>query len=148
MAERTFIMIKPDHVELADIILAELDALARRVMTVRVESVPLEIVEEHYAVHRGRPFFGYMTASFAEKPVVLAVYEGDDVINTLRAAIGPTDPAKAPPDTIRGKYGRDSLESAIAEGRPCSNVIHRSDSPGEAEREISVWRQYLDTLTQ
>lgn len=57
--------------------------------------------------------------------------------------IGSTDPSKAHPNTLRARYSRDSLESAIAEQRPLSNVIHRSDSQAEAEREIAVWTEYL-----
>jgi nucleoside-diphosphate kinase len=143
MVEQTLVLIKPDHVDLADIILAELDSHARRVRTARVESIPLEVVEDHYAVHRGRSYFGYMTASFAGRRTVVAVYEGEGVIQLFRELIGPTDPAKAPKNTIRGKYSGDSLERATAEKRPCRNVIHRSDSPEEFVRELAVWKEYL-----
>ncbi len=145
MPEKTLIMIKPDHVDLADMILSELDKWdAKRIRTARVESVPQEVIEAHYAPHVGKSFFGYMTQSFIGRPVVIAVYEGDGVIGRLAVVIGPTDPAKAPANTIRGKYSNDSLDAAIKEGRPVKNVIHRSDSAEEAAREIEVWKQYLD----
>ena len=143
MSERTFIIIKPDHVKLADTILAELDSLAAREHTARVEVVPRDIIEAHYTVHRERPFYQYLVDSFVGKSVVLGVYAGLDVVRKVMDACGPTDPAKAPSNTIRGKYSTDSLERAIAEGRPVRNVIHRSDSVVEAEREIDVWKSYL-----
>jgi nucleoside-diphosphate kinase len=143
MAERTFIMIKPDHFGLADRILGELDRHALRVQTAEVAEVPRDVIEEHYAVHRDRSFFGYMTSSFVGRSVVIAVYEGEHVIERFIELIGPTDPSKAHPGTIRGEYGNDSLERALAEKRPCSNVIHRSDSPQEFEREFGVWKEYL-----
>ena len=75
--------------------------------------------------------------------MVIAVYRAERVIQRIIDACGPTDPAQAPFDTIRGKYSTDSLNRAIAEGRPVRNVIHRSDSIAEAELEIEVWKAYL-----
>jgi nucleoside-diphosphate kinase len=143
MAEQTLVFIKPDHVGLAEKILGELDAHAKRVSTTQIPVLPLDLIQEHYAVHRKRPWFDYFTRALAGRPVVLAVYEGDGVIQKMRDVIGPTDPAKASPETIRGKYSSDSLEQALDEDRPCRNVIHASDSPGEAERELAVWKQYI-----
>lgn len=128
---------------MAAVILEELDKCGRRLITRRVKAVPKEIIESHYSVHQGKPFFDYMTSSFIGKEVVVAVYQNDDVIRKLREAAGPTDPAKAPKETIRGKYSNDSLERAITEKRPVRNVVHCSDSPAEAEREIGVWARYL-----
>jgi nucleoside-diphosphate kinase len=143
MIERTFIMVKPDHYDLADLILKDLDMHGNRVQTARVESVPREVIEEHYAAHRGKYYFGYMTDSFVGRPVVLAVYEGEGIIKKMMDAVGPTDPAKAEGNTIRRKYCNDSLDAAIAEKRPCKNAVHRSDSPKEAERELAVWAEFL-----
>jgi nucleoside-diphosphate kinase len=141
--ERTLIIIKPEHVHLADEILNELDRYGERVKTVHLEAVPLEIIERHYAIHKGQVFYPWLITQFAGKPVVLAVYEGVDIIRKMSGAIGPTDPAKAPKDTIRGRYGDDSMERSMAEKRATRNVIHRSATPEEAEKEIAVWRRYL-----
>jgi len=141
--EKTLVMIKPDHADSAVEILGELDNYGRRLITRRVEAVPQEVIEAHYSVHKGKSFFDYMTKYFAGKDVVIAVYQGEGVIEKLREAAGPTDPAKASKETIRGKYSNDSLEQAINEGRPVRNVVHCSDSPAEAEREIGVWQKYL-----
>ena len=143
MVERALVLIKPDHVEFADEILRELDNHGSRAATSRVFSVPGNVIRAHYSPHNGKPFFGYMTGSFIGKPVVLAVYKGEGIIQKLIDVIGPTDPSKASEDTIRGKYSKDSLEKAIAEGRPVRNVVHRSDSVEEAERELRVWMDYL-----
>jgi nucleoside-diphosphate kinase len=143
MTEQTLVFIKPDHVGLAEKILGELDAHAKRVRTAEIPTLPLDVIQAHYSVHRERPWFDYFTRALADRPVVLAVYEGEGVIQRIREAIGPTDPAKAPPETIRAKYSNDSLEQALNEDRPCRNVIHASDSPSEAEREMAVWKQYL-----
>ncbi len=143
MSERTFIIIKPDHVELADAILTELDHLAARKHTARVDVVPRDVIESHYAPHREKSFYQYLVDSFVGKPVVIAVYQGEQAIQRVMDACGHTDPARASSDTIRGKYSIDSLEQAITEQRPVRNVIHRSDSMAEAEREIEVWKVYL-----
>lgn len=76
---------------------------------------------------------------------MIAVYSGEDVVRRFIELIGPTDPAKAPKCTIRGKHCTDSLDRALAEGRPLQNGVHRSDSEQEASREIRVWYFYLGT---
>lgn len=80
MPERTFIMIKPDHAHFADEILRELDQYGDRTKTAAVSAVPQEIIEEHYALHRGKNFYSYMIASYVGKKVVIAVYEGDNIV--------------------------------------------------------------------
>jgi len=144
MLERTLTLIKPDHIDRTDEILAELDQDGKRIATVTVDSVPREVIEDHYVPHKNKPFFGYMTDSFVGRPVIIALYEGEGVIQKFIDLIGPTDPSQAADHTIRGKYSNDSLEKAIAEQRPVQNVIHRSDSHEEAQREIEVWEHYLN----
>lgn len=147
MAERTFILIKPDHVALADKILSEMDGkledIAERKATAHIPAVPRAVIEEHYAVHHGKPFYQYLVDSFVGNSVVASVYAGVGVVQRVIDLCGPTDPAQAAANTIRGRYSADSLEKAIAEHRPVCNVIHRSDSAAEAEREIAVWNDYL-----
>ena len=136
-------MVKPSHVGLADRILKELERFGARIHTRHIESVPRNVIQEHYAEHKEKSFFGYMTESFVGKAIVIAVYEGEGVVQKCSDAIGATDPAKATADSIRARYSRDSLMQAINEKRPVQNAIHRSDSSKEAEREINVWKQYL-----
>ena len=141
--EKILIIIKPDHVHLADIILNELDSYGKRVKTARVNAVPRELVEQHYSVHKGKIFYEWVVDSFAGRPVVIAVYEGRNIIQKFSEVIGPTDPVKASKESIRGKYSTDSQAVAVAEKRALSNVIHRSDSVNEAEREMKIWERFL-----
>lgn len=143
--QNTFVMIKPDHYDIADRILEGLDLwpTLERTTTAKVEAVPRQVIEAHYSPHEGKPFFPHLVNMFTGRPAALAVYEGEGVIARVRELAGPTDPAKAPSSTIRGKHSKDSLEQAIREGRACQNVIHCSDSPEEAEREIQVWSEFL-----
>jgi len=142
MTEKTFVMIKPDHVYQSEEIFADLDNFGERVQTA-VVTVSKELIEEHYSVHRDKPFFKYMTEAFVGKQVTVAIYRGNEMIKTIMYLCGPTDPSKAPSNTIRGKYSTDSLEAATLETRPCRNVIHRSDSTEEFAREFNVWKDYF-----
>ena len=144
MGEKTFILIKPDHIHVAEEILNHLDKHGSRILSGKVDSVSKEVIEEHYAVHKEKHFFNHMTRSFIGKPVVLAVYEGENIIQKFIEIIGPTEPCKAPAHTLRGKYSDDSIEKAEAEKRTVMNVVHRSDSQEEADREIKVWKEHFD----
>ena len=143
MAEKTLIMIKPDHVQVAYRILDELDDYGTRGRCTRIDSVPLDVIARHYVVHQGKSFYDRLIDSFVGRAVVVAIYEGDDIVRKMLDKCGATDPLKAAADTIRKKYSTDSLEKAISEGRTVKNVIHRSDSVAEAHREIEVWKRYL-----
>ena len=141
MIEQSLTFIKPKHINLAEKILHEVDDelynYGTRIKTVKVNSIPREIIANHYAPHKGKFFFDYMVDYFENN-------EGEGIIEKLKKFVGPTDPVKASKRTIRGKYGTDSLDKANAEGRPTQNVIHRSDSVEEAYREINVWKSYFD----
>lgn len=143
MTQQTLIFIKPDAVDRAEEIFSLLDQHGTRVQTVALDSTPREDMEAHYAPHREKFFFDYVVGEFVGQPLVLALYEGEDVIEKMKTAIGPTDPAKAPDDTIRGKFSDDSLDTAVSEKRGVRNAIHRSDSPEEFAREWGVWKKYF-----
>lgn len=81
---------------------------------------------------------------FTGKPVIIAIYEGEGIVQEIRRRVGNTDPSKADPASIRARYSDDSFEKAAAEGRIVRNVLHASDSPEEAWREISAWRKYFN----
>ena len=146
MNERTFVMIKPDSVDDAESILEELDGVGNRISTSKVESLERTLMEEHYSCYVGEPHFRPVVEYFTGQTVVVAVYEGDGIIQKIRNLIGATDPAKAQPSTIRARYSDDSAERARQEGRPhlIRNVIHASDSPSQAKIEIDVWRTILN----
>lgn len=146
MKQRTFVMIKPDHFLLAYDIFRELDQHGNRINVAHVNKVPQKLIEDHYIPHKGKSFYKYMTRSFVNRSIWIAIYEGNNIIQKLIDIIGPTDPSKAPQNTIRGRFSEDTLQTAIDEQRPVKNVIHRSDSVEEAKREIQVWQEYLGNI--
>ncbi|MBT3349305.1 hypothetical protein HN954_04445 [bacterium] len=143
MTQKTLIFIKPDAVDRADEIFKILDRFGAREKTVRIDSTPRDVMENHYSPHRDKFFFEYVVGEFVDQPIVLALYTGDDVISKMKTVIGVTDPAMAGTETIRGQFSDDSLEIAVAEKRGVRNAIHRSDSPEEFEREFAVWKKYF-----
>lgn len=147
MAERTFVMIKPTSIEHSGEIFDRLNMIlgpkVERTHYAEIEEVPLSVIQEHYVEHKERDFYGYMTEWYEGQKVAIAVFEGEDIVQRMRDICGPTDPAEAPRNTLRGYYGTDSLKEAYAERRPVENVIHASDSAGSAEYEIGVWENYL-----
>ena len=130
-AERTLILIKPDAVEraLAGEILARIERRGFTVRAGKLLRVGRELGEEHYAEHREKPFFGELVDFITSAPTWALVVEGEGAIATLRKTIGATNPAEADPGTIRGD---------LATAMP-NNLVHGSDSPESAEREIALW---------
>ena len=129
--ERTLILIKPDAVErsLAGEIL---DRIERRGFTVvggKLVRVDAELGKEHYAEHAEKPFFAELVGFITSAPTWALVVEGEGAIATMRRTIGATNPAEAAPGTIRGDF---------ATSMP-NNLVHGSDSPESAQREISLW---------
>ena len=143
MTEKSFILIKPDHVANANDIFAMMDALGEREITHRVEHTPREVMENHYSPHKEKYFFDYVVDAFVGRPVVICVYSGENIIEKIKDITGVTDPKECGPETIRGKFSDDSLEESIEQKRCCRNVIHRSDCQEEALREIDVWKAFL-----
>ena len=129
--ERTLILIKPDATEraLAGEILARIERRGFTVVAGKLLRVDRELGSEHYAEHSEKPFFGELVKFIVSAPTWALVVEGEGAIATMRKTIGATDPAQADPGTIRGDY---------ATSMP-NNLIHGSDSPESAQREISLW---------
>lgn len=129
--ERTFIAIKPDGVQRALVgeILQRFERRGYKLAGLKLIQVSQELAEKHYAEHRERPFFPGLVSFITSSPVVGMVLEGKGVVATARTMMGTTNPLNAPLGTIRGDYGIDI-------GR---NIIHGSDSPESAEREIALW---------
>ena len=130
-AERTLILIKPDAVQrrLAGEILARIEKRGFVVRAGKLLHVSRALGEEHYGEHREKPFFGELVEFITSAPTWALVVEGEGAIATMRATIGATDPANAAPGTIRG-----DLASSMPD-----NLVHGSDSPESAEREIALW---------
>jgi len=129
--ERSLILIKPDAVRrrLAAEILGRIEARGFEIRAGKLLVVDRELAEEHYAEHREKPFFGELVEFITSGPTWALAVEGDGAIATLRRTIGATNPAEADPGTIRGD---------LAMSMP-DNLVHGSDSPESAERELALW---------
>ncbi len=129
--ERTLILIKPDALErkLAGDILSRFERRGLEMRAVRLVGVDRELAERHYTEHREKPFFGELVEFITSGPTLALVLEGEGAVAVTRATIGATNPAQAAPGTIRG-----DLALAMPD-----NLVHGSDSPESAEREITLW---------
>ena len=129
--ERTFLMIKPDGVQrnLVGTIIQRLESKGFQLVGIKMMAVSRELAEEHYGEHKERPFFGGLVDFITSGPVVAMVWEGKGVVASSRMLVGQTNPLDSAPGSIRGDYGIDI-------GR---NIIHGSDAPETAEREIALW---------
>jgi nucleoside-diphosphate kinase len=131
MQERTLILIKPDGMQrgLASEVLGRLERRGLRIVGIRMLHVDEELARRHYAEHEGKPFFPGLVAYITSSPIIAAVLEGTSAIEVVRKTMGKTNPAEAEPGTIRGDLGLEL-------GR---NLIHGSDSPDSAMREIGLF---------
>lgn len=129
--ERTFLAIKPDGVQrkLISEIIGRFETKGFTLVGLKFMNVSRELAEQHYGVHKERPFFGSLVEFITSGPVVAMVWEGDGVIAAARKVIGATNPLTAEPGTIRGDLGANI-------GR---NLIHGSDAPETAQSEIALW---------
>ena len=129
--ERTLVLIKPDAVGrgLAGEILARFERRGLAIRDARLVQVDRELAEEHYAEHAEKPFFGELVAFITSAPTLALALEGEGAIATVRRTMGATNPADSEPGSIRGD---------LALSMP-DNLVHGSDSPESAEREIALW---------
>ncbi|MHA6251098.1 nucleoside-diphosphate kinase [Oceanobacillus sp. CAU 1775] len=129
--EKTFLMVKPDGVQrnLIGEIVQRFEKKGYKLAGAKLMSISNELAEQHYGEHKERPFFGELVDFITSGPVFAMVWEGEDVIATARNMMGKTNPSEAAPSTIRGDFG-------ITVGK---NIIHGSDSPESAEREIALF---------
>src|SRR3954452_11881861 len=130
-AERSLVLVKPDGVArgLVGQVIARLEAKGLRLVAAELRTLSTEVAEEHYAEHRERPFFGSLVEFITGGPLLAVVAEGPRAIEAFRALAGATDPVKAAPGTIRGDF---ALEVQ-------NNIVHGSDSPESAEREVKLF---------
>ncbi|MGZ4396539.1 MAG: nucleoside-diphosphate kinase [Gaiellaceae bacterium] len=129
--ERTLVLAKPDAVErgLAGEIVMRLERRGLVLRGAKLLRVDQALAEQHYAEHVDKPFFGELIAFITSAPTLALVVEGEGAIATVRQTMGATNPAQAGPGTIRG-----DLALAMPD-----NLVHGSDSPESAEREIALW---------
>jgi nucleoside-diphosphate kinase len=131
VAERTLVLIKPDAMKrkLAGEILARFERRGLEVTAAKVVHVDRELAERHYAEHAEKPFFGELVEFITSAPTLALALEGDGAIGVVRTTMGATNPANSAPGTIRGD---------LALSMP-DNLVHGSDSPESAERELALW---------
>jgi nucleoside-diphosphate kinase len=129
--DRTLVIVKPDGVQrgLIGQILGRLEARGLKLVGLKLMAVPRTLAEQHYAVHKDRPFYSGLIEYIISAPVVVGVFEGKDAAAVVRSSVGATNPAAAAPGTIRG-------DLALEIGR---NLIHASDAPETAREEIALW---------
>ena len=129
--ERTFLAIKPDGVQrgLVGEIIGRFEAKGFKLVGMKLMTASRELAEQHYGVHKERPFFAGLVDFITSGPLVAMVWEGDGVVASARKLIGATNPLNSEPGTIRG-------DLAVNVGR---NIIHGSDAVETAQEEISLW---------
>ncbi len=145
MIERTFLMLKPDAVQrgLMGEILGRIEAKGHKPVALKFMRIPKELAERHYGEHKGKPFFPGLIEYMTSGPVLVMVWEGENIIASMRTMMGATNPQNAAVGTVRGDLAQQT-------GR---NLIHGSDGPESAKREIDLfftghelqdWKRSLD----
>jgi len=131
MTQRTLVLLKPDAVRrgLVGNILSRFEAKGLSIVALEFRTIPPELADEHYAEHVERDFYPPLRAFVTSGPLLALVLEGDEAVEVVRAINGATDGRKAAPGTIRGDLSLSNRE----------NLVHGSDSPESAEREIKIW---------
>ena len=129
--ERTLVILKPDAVQrgLTGEIIARLERRGLKIVGLDMRTIEREVAARHYAEHEGKPFYSGLIDYITSAPVVLMVLEGPNAVAVTRATMGKTNPVEAAPGTVRGDLG-------LMTGR---NLIHGSDAPESAEREVALF---------
>ena len=129
--ESTLLIVKPDGVRrgLVGEVLRRAEVKGLQIAEMRMMRIDRALAEEHYGEHREKPFFGELVEFITSGVAVVARLEGENAIEVWRTLMGPTDPAKAPPGTIRGDLGLIITQ----------NIVHGSDSPESAGRELKLF---------
>jgi nucleoside-diphosphate kinase len=131
VTERTLVLVKPDGVArgLVGEVLSRIERKGYRLVAVQLRQLDEDTAKAHYAEHDGKPFFADLVAFITSGPLLAAVAEGPDVIEAWRTMMGVTNPVKSAPGTVRGDFAHVMTE----------NLVHGSDSPESAAREIALF---------
>jgi nucleoside-diphosphate kinase len=130
-SQRTLVLLKPDAVRrgLVGAILARYESRGLKLVALEMRTIDAAKADEHYAEHVDRDFYPPLRAFVTSGPMVALVLEGDSAVEVVRGINGATDARKAAPGTIRGDLSLSNRE----------NLVHGSDSPESAERELKIW---------
>jgi nucleoside-diphosphate kinase len=133
--EKTLVLVKPDGVArgLVGEVIARIEAKGYAISALRMLQADRALLEKHYSEHQGKPFFEPLVEFMMSGPIVALVAEGNRVIEGFRSLAGVTDPTVAAPGTIRGDLARDQGTKVV------QNIVHGSDSPESAAREIAIF---------
>jgi nucleoside-diphosphate kinase len=133
--ERTLILVKPDGVRrgLVGEVISRIESKGYQITDLKLMNPTRALLEEHYAEHKGKPFFDPLVEFMLSGPIVAMIAEGQRVIEGFRSLAGVTDPTVAAPGTIRGDLARDQGTKVV------QNLVHGSDSPESANREIAIF---------
>ena len=133
--ERTLILVKPDGVRrgLVGQVISRIESKGYQITDLKLMNPTRALLEEHYAEHKGKPFFEPLVEFMLSGPIVAMIAEGQRVIEGFRSLAGVTDPTVAAPGTIRGDLARDQGTKVV------QNIVHGSDSPESAAREIAIF---------
>lgn len=129
--EQTFVMVKPDGVQRALVaaVIASIEKKGYQLAAIKMIKIDRELASRHYQEHVGKPFYEELLNHITSGPVVAMVWEGFSAVKGIRKIIGATNPLEAEPGSIRGQYGLNIKY----------NIVHGSDSPLSAEREIALF---------
>lgn len=133
--EKTLVLVKPDGVArgLVGEVIRRIESKGYKISALRMLQADRALLEKHYAEHQGKPFFEPLVEFMMSGPIVALVAEGNRVIEGFRSLAGVTDPTVAAPGTIRGDLARDQGTKVV------QNIVHGSDSPESAAREIAIF---------
>jgi nucleoside-diphosphate kinase len=131
LPERTLVLIKPDGVRrgLIGAVISRIERKGLKIVALELRTLDTETASTHYGEHAGKPFFASVVDFITSGPLVALVAEGPRAVEAFRGLAGATDPVKAAPGTIRGDHALEIGE----------NIVHGSDSPESAEREIKIF---------
>jgi len=136
--ERSLVLIKPDAIQraLAGQIISRLERKGLKIVAMKMLHMDKDLARRHYAIHKGKAFFDDLVGFITSSPLIAIVFEGENAVQIIRQMMGETDPAKAPSGTIRGDFGIDVGH----------NLVHGSDSPQNAYREIDLFFSAEETF--
>ena len=129
--ERSLVLVKPDAVQraLAGQVISRLENKGLKIVAMKMLHMDTNLAEQHYAIHKGKPFFDELVSFISSSPLIAVVFQGENAVQIIRQMMGETDPARAPAGTIRGDFGIDVGH----------NLVHGSDSPENAGKEIDLF---------
>jgi len=129
--ERSLVLVKPDAVQraLAGQVISRLENKGLKIVAMKMLHMDTNLAEQHYAIHKGKPFFDELVSFISSSPLIAVVFQGENAVQIIRQMMGETDPVRAPAGTIRGDFGIDVGH----------NLVHGSDSPENAGKEIDLF---------